>query len=354
MKAHWAARFPTAVFQLIVWGLIVALSTVPLVVQGRLLGAGGWLALWVVTGVALTTAWARILQRLPESAFRVPWALGLIPVAAVASLVWLGVTLLGEPLVGAEPSLPQLAEPPPAGFDPTIPLRIGRGTVIFVTWSGLYVISLLNRRMQVERERTLAAQAQASNAQLLSLRSQLNPHFLFNALNSVVGLIAENPKAAQTMVRDVSKLLRTALKRTTHLTTLSEEVNFNELYLKCEKVRFEDKLVYSFHIEEGLNDAEIPTMLLQPLIENALKHGRASNEQPLVVTVEARTDGELLTITIRNSGRLTAQNPEGVGIRNVAERLRTSYAHKQTFSLNEESGWVTARLVWPLVRVKAR
>lgn len=349
---RWAERSPTAAFQLVVWSVVLVLASVPVLFDtGERGGSAAWLLTWAGVGVIITTAWARVLERLPEGALRAPLALGVIPASTVLAAIWVLTMWALEPVVGVEPGLPALPTPPPLNIPPLYVMSMMRGNVLIITWTGLYLITLLTRRMQFERERLLAAKAQASNAQLQSLRSQLNPHFLFNALNSVVGLIAENPKGAQAMVRDLSALLRSALGRTHNTGTLADELAFNELYLKCEKVRFEEKLVVEFRVQPGLETVETPTMVLQPLVENALKHGRAPPHAPLTVLVEAREQGDRIEVSVRSPGALRPDAATGLGVRSVSERLDTLYGARQSFSLSEAEGMVTARLSWPLVRV---
>ncbi|MDX2012052.1 MAG: histidine kinase [Myxococcaceae bacterium] len=350
---RWAERSPTAAFQVAVWSLVLVLASVPLFFDaGGRGGSTAWLLAWAGFGVVITTAWARVLDRLPEALFRAPLALGMLPVSMVLAATWVATMWALEPWVGVEPSPPAVPGPQPFDLEPRYVLAMARNTVFLITWTGLYLATLFTRRMQVERERVLAAQALASSAQLQSLRSQLNPHFLFNALNSVVGLIAENPKGAQTMVRDLSGLLRAALGRTSNTGTLADELAFNELYLKCEKVRFEEKLSVEFRVQPGLELVETPTMLLQPLVENALKHGRAPANAPLSVLVEAREQGDRIEVRVQSPGTLRSGASTGLGVRSVSERLGTLYGARQSFSLSEADGFVTARLSWPLVRVR--
>ncbi len=342
---HFSARHPRASTQLVVWPLLLVMMSVPTVVNGEARTTSVmWILTWAAVGIALTLAWTKILERLPESALKAPGIAWLLPVSVAGGAVWTGILWLLEPWLGIEPALPPQA--------PAHGLGVVRGAVIFLVWTGLYLITLLSQRMQLERERVLAAQGQAAAAQLQSLRSQLNPHFLFNALNSVVGLIVENPKAAQTMVRDLSALLRQALGRTHNMGTLADEFAFNALYLKCEKVRFEERLHIEVTVEPGLDTAEAPTMLLQPLVENALKHGRSPANVPLALRVQAHAHAHGVEVVVQNPGTLTPGAEDGLGLRSVKERLQTLYGDRQSFSLTETDGVVSARVSWPLKRVQ--
>jgi two-component system, LytTR family, sensor kinase len=341
----FSSRHPILSLQFVVWLLLLVMLSVPTVLSGAArVASATWILTWATVGIALTGVWSKILERLPESSLRAPGIAWLLPVSIAGGLVWMGVLWMLEPWLGIEPALPPEA--------PAHAVGVVRGTVILLVWTGLYLITLLTKRMQRERERVLAAEGQASAAQLQSLRSQLNPHFLFNALNSVVGLIIENPKGAQTMVRDLSALLRQALGRTHNTGTLADEFAFNALYLKCEKVRFEERLQIEVTIAPGLDTVETPTMLLQPLVENALKHGRSSANAPLILQVRANANGHGVEVLVQNPGTLTPGAEDGLGLRSVKERLRTLYGLRQSFSLTESGGVVCARVSWPLKRVQ--
>jgi LytS/YehU family sensor histidine kinase len=175
------------------------------------------------------------------------------------------------------------------------------------------------------------------------LRYELNPHFLFNALNSIVGTIDESPSRAQTMVRQLAELLRHSLHAEGG-STLADEVRTVDLYLALESVRFEDRLVVAVTVPAEAGSWPVPAMLLQPLVENAVKHGMPSSPSPLRVDVDAGIVDDRLVVTVSNTGTLARTPGQGVGLRNLRDRLVHLYAGDYTFELRQVDDRVVARL----------
>ena len=234
------------------------------------------------------------------------------------------------------------------------------GSILMVWWSGAFLWLLLSSRVQKTQARALRAEALAHEARLLSLRAQLNPHFLFNALNSVIGLIGTEPAKARQMVRDLAGLLRRALDSTkAELTTIGDELDLIGQYLRCESVRFGERLDVQVQVSEPLLRYAIPSMLLQPLVENAIKHG-IKGSRPLRLVLGGRSTSNGIALEIRNSGTLSNGSsapvttfqtlgegpPEGTGsgLRIVRQRLATTYPESGRLELLEEDGWVVARV----------
>ena len=182
------------------------------------------------------------------------------------------------------------------------------------------------------------------------LRAQVNPHFLFNCLNSVRALIAENPDRAASMVTSLSDLLRYSLQSDrTHTVSLAEELAIVDEYVSLERVRFEDRLRFERTLDPGALEARVPQMLVQTLVENAVKHGVAALPQGGVVRVRAAVDGRSMTISVSNSGTMRHQYDEGGhGLRNTMARLRLLYDHHASFSLTDVSGETVATVTLPL------
>ena len=210
---------------------------------------------------------------------------------------------------------------------------------ILVVWCSLYFSIKMWQQSTQERERLLRAEAEAREAKLSALRYQLNPHFLFNALNAVSTLVLEgNSLAATRMLAQIGDLLRTILDEGTELEIpLCEEMIFIEQYLSIEKTRLGSRLHTDLSIASETLDALVPSMLLQPLVENAVRHGVAPLIEGGNIYVASRLQDDHLHITIRNTGPAQSrQQPnelEGIGLRNTTERLKTLYADKHTFVL---------------------
>lgn len=234
------------------------------------------------------------------------------------------------------------------------------GWVLMISWSGAFLWLMLSSRVRESQARALRAEALAQEARLLSLRAQLNPHFLFNSLNSVVGLIGTDPPRARQMVRDVAGLLRRTLDSTkTELTTIGDELDLVLQYLRCESVRFRERLEVKLEVSESLHGYSIPSMLLQPLVENAIKYGM-KNARKLRLVLRGRLASDGILLEVRNSGNLSngrSSRPTtltlvddeqsegtGSGLRLVRQRLATTYPQSGRLELLEEEGWVVARI----------
>ncbi len=165
-------------------------------------------------------------------------------------------------------------------------------------------------------------------AELHALKSQINPHFLFNSLNSISSLTMTDPAKAQEMVINLSSLMRYSLKHDQiDKVPFSEELNNNRLYLQIEKVRFGKKLNPVFEIDENCLDALIPNMILQPLYENAIKYGVYEATEPVGIITKSVCNNDVLEITITNNydPNSMSKRGEGIGLRNIRDRLQIIY-----------------------------
>jgi len=219
-------------------------------------------------------------------------------------------------------------------------------TMAFTGWLTIY-FAIHARR---ERDRMqLQLQVVARDAQLRSLRAQINPHFLFNCLNSLRHLIVTQPARAEVMVTGLAELLRYSLASDrTDSVALSDEARIVDEYLNLERIRLDDRLRVERHIAPETLDARIPPMVLQTLVENAIKHGIAELPQGGVVRIDARGAGDVVEILVTNTGQLQrAPADGGHGLSNLKERLRLIYGDAATFSLKPIDGSVEARLLLP-------
>jgi len=217
----------------------------------------------------------------------------------------------------------------------------------FSGWLLIYFAVHLRRQRDA---RELELSLDARNAQLDLLRAQVNPHFLFNCLNSVRGLIPENPERAAAMVTSLSDLLRYSLQsERTHTVSLAEELAIVHEYVSLERVRFEDRLHFESVVAPGALDTRVPPMLVQMLVENAVKHGIADLPRGGVVHLEARVTGPLIDITVTNSGTMRVPfNDQGHGLRNTVDRLRLLYGDRASLSLTDVSGDTVATVTLPV------
>jgi hypothetical protein len=201
-----------------------------------------------------------------------------------------------------------------------------------------------------ERERQ-AAQLETSlaEARLHALELQIQPHFLFNTLNGIAALVRGGQNAeAVGMIGGLSDLLRYALDRAGGpRVALAEERAMLERYLGIQRLRFPDRLAVEVDVPPEVERAAVPVLLLQPLAENAVRHGIAQSTAPGRLVVRARRDGETLVIEVWNTGRLDAVARRGIGLSTTAARLAQSYGERARLELVEEDGGVMARVILP-------
>lgn len=193
------------------------------------------------------------------------------------------------------------------------------------------------------RERELEAsraKAQLSEARLQTLRMQLHPHFLFNALNSISALLEEQPGEARRVIAHLADLLRASLRADAlHVVPLEDEIDFVRRYLDIEQIRFGDRLNVTLRVDPATRRAAIPSFLFQPLVENAIRHGLARVESDARLWVSAeRLDGSLVIHVMDNGPGMTRLAREGIGLANTRRRLRELYGAEQSLSLSTRAG----------------
>jgi hypothetical protein len=214
------------------------------------------------------------------------------------------------------------------------------------------------RRAAIQQERQLAeAQLAAQQAQLAALRYQLNPHFLFNALNSISALIVtKRNDDAEEMTEKLSSFLRTSLNaEPSELIPLEEELSLTEEYLSIESVRFGDRLGIDVQCSEEACNALVPSFLVQPLVENAVKHGVARSTTPVEIRIAAALDHGALKVTVSNditredAVELPDSEGAGVGIDNVRHRLQAVFGKRASLSAGQVGGRFVATISIPNV-----
>ena len=274
---------------------------------------------------------ARLLkqrQNLRRSAFQVACLLAVI----VAELLQFSVAKLFPP--GSVFCLATLWGHPP------------RGTLIAIYASaGFAVILPLKIWNNTRNERKLETQQLSLNqARLAALTSQINPHFLFNTLNSVSSLIRTNPAEARNVVYKLSSILRRLLRNTDNLTTLREELSFIDNYMAIELVRFGDKLRYVTEIAPDTVNHMVPSMLLQPIIENSIKHGLSSKVDGGIIRVRTRLTDNRLHLLVEDDGigipeaKLATLFEQGIGVSNVNERLKVLFGNEYRMWIDSKPG----------------
>jgi len=221
--------------------------------------------------------------------------------------------------------------------------------IVMLAWSGLYLGLVQWSEQQRQERRVLQADAEAQRAQLRMLRYQLNPHFFFNALNTIGALADERPQQVKTVVRELSGFLRYTLLNDDLEARLQDEVRAIEQYLAVEKVRFEDDLRVTVEVEEDAERLPVPAFLVLPLVENAVKHGQRTSPSPLRIHITGQcTDTDVLAVEVANTGHWRkdrgAVGGTNTGLDNVRTRLQTQYPDHNRFTVTEDDGWVRARI----------
>ena len=222
---------------------------------------------------------------------------------------------------------------------------------LFISWSALYMGIRYWMDLQNQKAKAINAQALAHQAQLQMLRYQLNPHFLFNALNTINALIPKDSAKAEQVTNELSEFLRYTL--TSHgreWVTLREETAAIANFLHIQKIRFEDKLEVRFTIDDAVADFPIPAFLIHPLVENAVKYGMQSDPPPLQIEVQAKPTKTGVTIKVVNSGTwapephpLTPNDKgTGLGLKNIRSRLELYFPNRHRFQIGPTHDTVSA------------
>jgi LytS/YehU family sensor histidine kinase len=210
------------------------------------------------------------------------------------------------------------------------------------------LIKAIRRAARYEAD-ALRLEVSAREAELRALQAQVNPHFFFNSLNSVRGLIYEDRDAAAQMIDQLASLMRYALQSGQASTVqLSAELKAVQAYLAIEQIRFETRLRATLHIEPGMDTVRVPPMSLQTLVENAVKYGVENSIDGSDITISARRAGGMVTIEIANTGAIQQfANSTRVGLSNARKRLTLAVGKDATLDLSERAGWVRATLTMP-------
>ncbi len=224
--------------------------------------------------------------------------------------------------------------------------------VLFGGWAGVYVSSLALKRSNKAEVSRLEAEKALREAELRVLKAQINPHFLFNSLNTIRALVNEHPDRAQEAVLHLSLLLRAALQSESMLRPLREELGTVRHYLELEKLRFEERLSVHINIPAGMMDVPVPTMLVQILAENAVKHGIATMVNGGLLSITGFIDGDTCSIVVANPGTLKgAAGGNGLGLLNARTRLDRLVGPSSSIELAEKDGIVTATIQMPYRRI---
>ncbi|MEG3180963.1 sensor histidine kinase [Sphingomonas sp. LT1P40] len=278
-------------------------------------------AITAAFGVALCLAMVWLLARLRTGAFFrwIAWGVGGALVMAVA------LTSFGFTMNRVVAPLPGLSAVTPGDYAQWVLIWLG----YCLAWTGTHLALTYHWDVQDEQARSARMTALASEARFAALRYQINPHFLFNTLNSISALVLERRNdEAERMLLNLSAFVRTLFAHDPgSMIPLREEFAFQRLYLQIEQARFEARLTVVFDFAEGIGDMPVPTLILQPLVENAIRHGVGAAEQPTTIRICAARSGEWVELMVEDDAIPVEPSAPGtgLGLTNTRERLAAHY-----------------------------
>lgn len=219
-------------------------------------------------------------------------------------------------------------------------------------WAVVYVAYHYIVRSRLEELRALRLETVNREGQLSALRSQLNPHFMFNALNSIRALIEEDPERAKRSITLLSSILRNAMSTVKRRTVpLGEEIDVVRSYLSLEAIRYEERLRVSYDVDPSLERRPVPPMMLQTLVENAVRHGIAKQKEGGEIAIVARPEQDGMLLEVRNTGHLATvrSKASGIGLRNTGHRLARIYGGRASLRMYNEAEMVVCAIHLPFV-----
>ena len=268
----------------------------------------------------------------------------------------------GQPTVSPGAAATVMLQPAPTSTDrwrEIVDIALGRYFVL-VAWASFYFAMLAGAQTRESQRREERFRTAAKAAELRSLRYQVNPHFLFNALNSLSALVMTGrPDKAEQMIQSLSRFYRHSLAEDTSSDVdLADEFDLQRQYLEIEKVRFPERLKTRYELPDSLARCQVPGMILQPLVENSVKYGVSSSAAPVTVRIEAREDYGRLVITVSDDAPVKAKakarkagNGFGIGLANVRDRLAARFGSDAIITSGPlEGGGYETQVRIPLVR----
>ena len=228
--------------------------------------------------------------------------------------------------------------------------RLAINLALLANWCALYFGYQLIQERNSTEFRAMQAESLALRNELQHLQGQISPHFLFNALNTVMAS-RDDPEAIDTVTQALANYLRFLLRPAATLEPLSRELDALEEYLTVQSVRFGDGLVTLIDCDLDVRGVPVPPVMVQPLVENAIKYGGQTSPRPIRVEVAARRDGEWLVVEVANTGAWVAagsRQSTGTGLRSLERRLRLLVGPSAAVSHREDNGWVRVRIRVPI------
>ncbi len=247
-----------------------------------------------------------------------------------------------------------LAAPPVSYWMSKLVLVLSSGFsffILFFIWNLIYFMYHYVTKSRKQQLDTLRLEALVKELELQTIKAHINPHFIFNSLNSIRALVDENPQRARKAVTELSNILRSSMQsEKMENVTLEKELNIVKDYLALENMRFEDRLKVEYHIDEDTLDQPVPPMMLQTLVENAIKHGISKQINGGLVKVISDFRDNYHELVVQNTGQLNGKmNAEGFGLSSTTNRLNLLYGDKAKFDIRQINGsLVEARVLIPV------
>ncbi|KPL13996.1 MAG: hypothetical protein AMS23_05075 [Bacteroides sp. SM1_62] len=230
--------------------------------------------------------------------------------------------------------------------------RLATGILYYGVTLLIYHLFIYSKELEAKNLNEAKLNLLVKESELNVLRSQLNPHFLFNSLNSISSLTISDPEMARDMIIKLSEFLRYALKHgEREKTRFSDEIKNIELYLQIEKIRFGEKLIFEKEISKGCEQGLIPNMILQPLFENAVKHGVYESTEPITIKMSCESVAKSMEICIRNNfdSQQVARKGAGIGLRNVRNRMMLIYGRDDLVHVRKSENEFEVKLQIPQI-----
>jgi len=235
-------------------------------------------------------------------------------------------------------------------LDNSLVLRITFGVILYLVLISFYYMIFYYKSFKEKAGHELKMETLLKEAELRSLKYQINPHFIFNSLNSISSLTMSDPKIAQQMTINLSGFLRSTLSHNDRqMNKLKDEIANIQLYLEIEKIRFGENLDFNIEINPQCENTEVPSMILQPLIENAIKHGVYESIDKIIISLVSKIEAKYLKIQVVNNydPDTASRKGKGIGLENIKERLRLIYNQDNLLTIEKSENIFTANIYIP-------
>lgn len=236
-------------------------------------------------------------------------------------------------------------------LDDSLLWRFNIGVLFYIVIVAIFYVIVYYNNFKDKLEHEKELESLVRDAELRSLKYQINPHFIFNSLNSISSLTVSNPNLAREMTINLSTFLRNTLsKNEQQMNMLSEEIENVKLYMQIEETRFGDNLEFAEEVAEECKKILMPNMLLQPLIENAIKHGVYESTEKITITLSCKLEKEYFLITVQNNfdPEAVSKKGKGIGLKNINNRLKLIYNQDNLLTFNKFENIFTVRIYIPI------